>query len=618
MRKKLTEYNFPEDLKLMSTKELELLSVEIREFLIDHISDTGGHLASNLGIVELTVALHAMFSLPEDKIVWDVGHQAYVHKILTGRAHLFHTLRKLDGLSGFPKITESSCDCFNTGHASTSISAVTGMAMARDIKGEHYDTVAVIGDGSLTGGMAYEGLNNLGVSNSKAIIILNDNDMSIDESTGALSRHLNKLRVSSNYYAFKKKVNTAMTKVPLVGKSIRHGMAKIRDSLKYVLVDGIMFEELGFTYLGPIDGHDIKSLLENIELARAADGPVVLHIITKKGKGYKVAEKNPNRFHGTGPFDATTGAPKNTAGAPTYSQVFGNALTALGHKDQRVVAVSAAMISGTGLDLFQASFPGRTFDVGIAEAHCVTFAAGLASQGMKPVVCIYSTFLQRAYDQILLDVCLQNLPVIFAIDRAGNVGADGETHHGIFDISFLSHMPNLNIFAPKDGEELVEMLSYASDLERPCAIRYPRGENIELGFPKAPICQGPQQLISGTDGEIWAVGNMVEVAKKACAMLKNRGIDIGLVDQRIIKPLNEEDIRARGERAKYIFTLEDNVRTGGYGQRISEILGNTSTRTEIISWPDNFLEQGSNEDLFRKYKLDVKGVTERICALIEG
>lgn len=618
MRKQLTERNFPQELKTMSIREMELLAVEIRDFLISNISKTGGHLASNLGVVELSIALHGCFDTPKDKIVWDVGHQSYVHKILTGRADRFESLRKMGGLSGFPKRQESDYDTYDTGHASTSISAVLGMAVARDLSGGDFETVAVIGDGAMTGGLAYEGLNNLGATKTKAIVVLNDNNMSIGESTGGLANHLSKLRVSKGYYSLKKELGKILDDIPLVGKRIHDGFGKARDILKYTIVNGIMFEELGFTYLGPIDGHNIPVLMENMEWAKAADGPVLLHIITKKGKGYRNAELLPDRFHGTGPFDPATGTNLNPSGRPTYSEVFGKKLVELAETDDRIVAITAAMVDGTGLEEFSRKFPHRIFDVGIAEEHAVTFCGGLASQGMRPVISVYSTFLQRAYDQIIIDVCLQNLPVIFAIDRAGNVGADGETHHGIFDVSYLSHIPNLTILAPRDGKELERMMEYALTLDSPCAVRYPRGESGESSYPAVPLAHGAQIIREGKDLEIWALGNMVKTGGQAMENLQALGYDVGLVDPRLIKPIDKKSLMESARRTKRIVTLEDNVRIGGFGDQVAAILGNSDVQVEVIAWPDRFIEHGSAGDLYSKYGLDATTLTERIREWIEG
>lgn len=617
--KHLEDYNLPKDLKTMSDEDLELLAVEIRDYLIKTISRTGGHLASNLGVVELSIALNRVFDFSKDRIVWDVGHQSYVHKILTGRAADFATLRQYGGLSGFPKRSESVYDAFDTGHASTSISAVMGMAAARDIQGDDYATVAVIGDGSLTGGLALEGLNNLGASRSDSIVILNDNGMSIDQSTGGMARHLNKLRVSQGYYDFKKKVKTNVKKIPKVGEDIYSSLSKFRDSLKYTLVDGVVFEELGFTYFGPVDGHDIHELTENLLLAREAEGPVLLHVITTKGKGYRNAEEDPNRFHGTGPFDPTTGASLEVKTAPSYSEIFGKTLTALAEKDKKIVAVSAAMLEGTGLEVFKDEFPDRVFDVGIAEGHGVTFAAGLAASGLKPVVAIYSTFLQRAYDELMIDVCMQDLPVVFAVDRGGIVGSDGETHHGIFDFSYLSHMPNMKILAPRDGKELEEMLGYAVSCSGPCAVRYPRGENGDIDIPRMPLDEGAEILRGGKDAVIWAAGIMVKNALAAADILKAAGIECGVVNARFIKPLDTEKILQSAENGKLVITAEDNVFSGGMGEMISAVLNEAGRTNDIlnIAWPDKFIEHGTCGELYKVYKMDAESIAGRISGRLE-
>ncbi len=616
--KSLLEYNFPEDLKMMSVAEMELLAVSIREFLIDAVAQNGGHLSSNLGDVEQTIALHRYFNAPEDKIIFDVGHQCYTHKILTGRAAQFDTLRKLDGLSGFPKQNESEYDLFDTGHSSTSLSLLAGLSLARDRKGEDYKTVAVIGDGSMSGGLAYEALNNLGASKTKAIVILNDNEMSIGKSTGGFENHLSKLRVSKGYYSFKKRTSRALEKIPAVGHGMMQGVTKVRDSLKYALVDGILFEELGFTYLGPVDGHNIDALLKHLELADACDGPVVLHVITRKGKGYRNAENNPDVFHGTGPFDKLTGQPLSKSQDLTYSQHFANKLIELAEKDKAVTAVSAAMIDGTGLRPFAAKYPDRIYDVGIAEAYAVSFAAGLAKAGLKPVVAVYSTFLQRAYDQILIDVCLNNLPVVLAIDRAGNVGGDGETHHGQFDLSYLGHMPNMTILAPRDGEELEAMLEHALSLGTPCAIRYPRGSASALPFPHISLEKGAQVFAEGADCEVWASGSMVSNGAQLVEQLRRKGIKAGLIDPRFVKPLDEEALLASANRTRMIFTMEDNVQAGGFGEKVAARLCNHPVLVKSISWPDMFIEQGTTQQLQDRYGFAIDELTERIVALIEN
>lgn len=610
LNKKLTEYNFPEDLKTMTEKELELLPYEIRDYLIENVSKTGGHLASNLGVVELTIAIHKVFESPTDKIIWDVGHQSYIHKMLTGRAANMCTIRAYEGMSGFPKRDESIHDCFETGHSSTSISAATGFAVARDLAGENHEVIAVIGDGALTGGLAYEGLNNAGDSKAKIIVILNDNGMSINKSTGAIARHLSKLRLSTAYLDLKRQLKKTLKGIPGVGEGLYLGAEHLRDSIKYAFLQGAIFEEFGFKYIGPIDGHKLKDLIETLTLAKTMDGPVFIHVLTTKGKGYKNAENNPNKFHGIGPFNPTTGVQLNSSSEASFSQVFGNKIVELAAKDDKIVVVCAAMSDGTGLEKFKQNFPNRIFDVGIAEAHAVTFAAGLAQGGLKPVVAIYSTFLQRAYDQILMDVCLQNLPVIFAIDRAGNVGQDGETHHGIFDLSYLEHMPNLTILAPKDGQELSEMLEYAISLNGPCAIRYPRGAASDVIIGSA----------LGSDVEIWAVGKMVSIGNNACELLKKMNIDAGIINVKRIKPLDQAGIIASAKRVKHIVTLEDNSVIGGFGQQLSSLLlekGILDVKVTNIGWPDKFIEHGSIDELFEKYDLDAKGVAERIRKAIE-
>lgn len=613
--KKLLEYDFPQALKTMSLKEMELLSYEIRDFLISNISRTGGHLASNLGVVELSIALHKVFDAPNDKLVWDVGHQTYVHKILTGRAEGFPTLRKFGGMSGFPKVKESQYDTFDMGHSSTSISVAAGMAAARDLSKDSYHITAVIGDGALTGGLAYEAMNNVGASKTNLIVVLNDNGMSIAPNTGGVSKYLGKLRSSQKYTDLKKKIKKNVAEIPGIGNGVVTGMQHIRDSLKYAVLDGIMFEELGFKYFGPIDGHNIEELIESLELAKEVNGPVFLHVITKKGKGYKSAEDTPSKYHGTGPFDPTTGQQHSSGSVSTYSRIFGEKLTEMAEKNKKIVAISAAMIEGTGLTSFKKKHPKRIFDVGIAEAHAVTFAAGMASQGYRPVVAVYSTFLQRAYDQIIEDVCLQGLPVVFAIDRAGIVGADGETHHGIFDLSYLNHMPGMTILAPADKEELEDMLEYAMTLQGPCAIRYPRGEAQDLGFHR-PV-EGSLTLKEGKDLEIWAVGNMLTVGFQVCELLKEKGIDAGLINARILRPLDKTAVFESADRTGLLVSIEDNVVTGGFGENLASELMESPVKVLHFGWPDRFIEHGSCSQLFEKYGLDPVSITERICEYIE-
>lgn len=629
MKKTLLDYQFPEDLKTMPERELELLTYEIRDFLIEKVSKNGGHLASNLGVVELTIALHKVFDSPKDKVIWDVGHQSYVHKILTGRASCFDGLRCTGGLSGFPKRKESVHDMFDTGHSSNSISAAMGYAAARDLEGGDDSVVAVIGDGALTGGMAYEALNNAGSSHSKMIVVLNDNEMSIGKNTGGMSQHLSKLRASQTYLDLKKNLKKTLKGIPGVGEGLYNGMEHIRDSLKYAIVPGIIFEQLGFKYFGPVDGHNIRDLVEVFSLAKMMDGPVLIHTITKKGKGYRNAEANPGKFHGIGAFDPTTGNVLTGSEHISYSGLFGNKLVQLAGENPKITAVSAAMIEATGLGKFAQKYPDRIFDSGIAEAHAVTFAAGLAAAGYRPFVAIYSTFLQRAYDQILIDVCMQNLPVIFAVDRAGNVGADGETHHGVFDISYLSHMPNMTVLAPKDGKELEAMMEYALTLDRPCAIRYPRGqaksssgESDNEQLRSDSIVTGrSERLRSGSDVELFAVGKMVSIGLECCEKLQAAGIDAGLTNVRFVKPCDREAILSAAEKGKKIVTLEDNVLEGGYGSMVSRLLaseGAPGTRVLNIGWPDQFIEQGNTDELFEKYGLDAEGIAERVCEFLEG
>lgn len=624
MKHLLNDDNFPQKLKSMTEHELELLSYEIRQTLLDTVSVTGGHLSSNLGVVELTIALHTVFDTPKDKIIWDVGHQAYVHKMLTGRSGKMNTLRTYGGISGFPRLEESVHDMYASGHSSTSISAAFGYAVARDLNHDDYSVVAVIGDGALTGGIAYEALNNVGQSNRPMIVILNDNEMSISENVGGMSQYLGRLRASHAYLEFKKKVKHAVKGIPKYGEGLYSGMEHIRDSLKYAVVSGAIFEEFGFKYFGPIDGHSIHDLIQAMQFAKNMQQPVLLHVVTKKGKGYRNAENNPSKFHGIGAFDLNTGELLSVAKNYTYSQIFGKKIVQIAHNDPRVVAISAAMVEATGLNRFQEKFPERLFDVGIAEQHAVSFAAGMALNGMKPVVAIYSTFFQRAYDQILIDVCMQNLPVIFAIDRAGNVGNDGETHNGQFDLSYLSHMPNLTIMAPKDGSELAEMLEYAFTLNGPCAIRYPRGEAEDLDTEKkehSPIDGKIEVLSEGNDGVLLAIGKMVESAIKAKLILKQKGLDFGVVNARFIKPLDEDGILSCVNTKKTVITLEDNAIIGGFGSEVCKLLkekGNPSQKLLQIGWPDVFISQGKVSELMKQYELDANGIARRVAEFIEG
>lgn len=617
----VTEYHFPEDLKKMSLEDMGILANEIRDFLIEEVSKTGGHIASNLGIVEISIALHKFFDSPKDCIIWDVGHQSYVHKILTGRAGEFDTLRQEGGLSGFPKASESPHDIFDTGHSSNSISLAAGMAAARDLRGEENAVVAVIGDGALTGGMAYEALNNAGASKSNIIVVLNDNGMSISKNSGAVSQHLSKLRTSKGYQEFKNSVKNALKNVPTLYRGAEH----LKDAVKYAFVDGgAIFEELGFTYLGPVDGHNIEDILNALALADRVKGPVLIHAITKKGKGYKIAEENPGKFHGISPFDIKTGELKTPAKGISYSKVFGDKLTSLAAKDEKIVAVSAAMIEGTGLSGFAEKYPKRIFDVCIAEEHAISFAAGLAKNGLRPFVAIYSTFLQRGYDQIMMDVCLNRLPVIFAIDRAGVVGQDGQTHHGLFDVSYLSHMPGMTILSPRDGMELEQMMDYALTLDGPAAIRYPRGSVHNFRelheFDGHNYFMVKQEEGDRSEVEIWASGKMLGYALEARELLGEFGKKCSVVNAAVMFPLDESMLKSAPERTKRLVTLEDNVLSGGMGEAISEFFMQSGLDMicRNFAWPTEFIEHGSQEKLFEKYRLDGPGIAERIRETVEG
>ncbi len=617
MNKYLAQHDFPQDLKKMDYDEMELLSYEIRDFLVEEVSKTGGHLASNLGAVELSIALHRTFDSPKDKLIWDVGHQTYVHKILTGRADKFGGLRQLGGMSGFPKANESPHDIFDTGHSSTSLSLGLGMAAARDLAGDDYEVVSIIGDGAMTGGTAFEALNNAGSVNRKMIVVLNDNGMSISHNIGGFSTYLSRLRSSKKYMAMKARIKKNVSKVPVIGDGTVASMKYLRDLVKYSVIDGVIFEELGFKYFGPIDGHDIRELCETLQQAKDCSGPVFIHAITQKGKGYSKAEERPDKFHGIGPFDMKTGDPVKKSSIPSYSSVFGNKLIELADNNKKIVAVSAAMIEGTGLKDFHKKFPERTFDVGIAEGHAVTFAAGMAKAGLKPFVAIYSTFLQRAYDHIIEDVCLQNLPVVFCIDRAGIVGADGETHHGIFDLSYLKSLPNMTILAPKDAAELEEMLTFASEYEGPCAIRYPRGSAPAIE-PHFPVEKGKSHIMrDGSNIVIWAIGAMTEKAIKAADILEEKGISTAVVNMSSLKPMDTELLKEFSSKMQLMVTIEDNVVSGGMGEEISSMLVNDDINVLNIGWPDRFIEHGTSDELYKRYGMDPQSIAERIIQKLE-
>lgn len=612
MSNHIKDYKLPEDIKSMDENSLELLSTGIRAFLIDTISKTGGHLASNLGVVEITVGLHKIFDFPKDKLIWDVGHQSYIHKILTGRADRFSTLRQNDGMSGFPKRSESEYDVYDTGHSSTSISAAMGLAVARDINKSDEEVIAVIGDGAMTGGPSFEALNNLGSLGSKVIIVLNDNGMSISEINGGLSEHLSKLRTSSEYQNTKNNIKKAINKIPDLGKPLSKGIAGLKRAIKYAIFSGgVIFEELGITYLGPFDGNNMSDVLRGLNQAKNAPGPVLVHFITKKGKGYKQAEQNPDKFHGIGAFDKETGATLSKS-QTSYSEIFGKKMFELAEKNNKLVALTAAMCTATGLDQMRDRFPKRVFDVGIAEAHACIFAAGLALGGMHPVVAIYSSFLQRAYDEIIEDVCLQKLPVTFAIDRAGIVGADGETHHGIFDLSYLLPLPNMTVLAPCDANQLEEMIEYAVSKDAPVAIRYPRGS---ADMTKHIVGNGEikNNIISeGKDVSIIAVGNMLNKAIRAADILKEHGIYAKVCSASVLKPFDDSIISSED---KLIFTLEDNLIRGGFGEYIA---ANYTNKVVNLGWPDKFIEHGDCEYLYKKYELDAESIAERIRRELEG
>lgn len=591
------------DIKELSEEELKILASEIREFLIEKISVTGGHLASNLGVVELTMALHLSLELPRDKIIWDVGHQSYTHKLLTGRRDGFDELRKYGGMSGFPKRKESDCDCFDTGHSSTSISAGLGYASARELTGEDYTVVSVIGDGALTGGMAFEALNNAARLKSNFIIVLNDNKMSISENVGGISTYLSGFRTADAYLDLKVGVLNSLNRIPVYGDKMVDKIRRTKSGIKQLLIPGMLFEEMGIIYLGPIDGSDIKGITKLLREASKIEGPVMIHVMTHKGAGYLPAERHPARFHGTEPFDIETGLPKKQRVKANYTDIFSTVMRKMGDRDEKVVAITAAMADGTGLKRFRNMFPERFFDVGIAEEHAVTFAAGLAAAGLKPVFAVYSSFLQRAYDQMLHDVCIQNLPVVFAIDRAGLVGSDGETHQGIFDLSYLSSIPNMTIMAPKNKWELSDMVKYAVGFDAPIAVRYPRGEAYDgLKEYRQPIAYGKSEWIyKESDIALFAVGSMVKTAEEVRNELKDNGYSCSLINARFAKPLDEEVLREIVKRHSVIVTMEENVINGGVGEHVVEFYhrNDLAIKVEMIAIPDEYVEHG-NVDILRK------------------
>ena len=609
----------PEDIKTMKLPELKVLAQEIREELIQVVSENGGHLAPNLGVVELTLALHAVFHTPEDKIIWDVGHQSYVHKLLTGRYEQFHTVRTLNGLSGFPKRSESVHDAFGAGHSSTSISAAVGFAKARDLRGDNNNVIAVIGDGAMTGGMAFEALENAGQMGSNLIVILNDNEMSIDPNVGAMAEYLSRARSNPAYTKSKEDVEELLKKIPGIGDKMFKAADRLKDSLKYLLVPGVLFEEFGFKYYGPVNGHDLSALMAVLENVKGMDRPVLIHVETKKGKGYAPAEKNPDLFHGVSPFHIQTGELKKKAVLPSYTSVFGKTLAQLGAQDNRIVGITAAMGKGTGINVFQEQFPDRTIDVGIAEEHAVTMAAAMALDGYKPVVAIYSTFLQRAYDQVMHDVALQNAPVVFCLDRAGLVGDDGPTHHGIFDISYLRHIPNMVCMAPKDENELRHMLYSALSYDCPVAVRYPRGEGLGVPMDEAlqilPLGKA-EVLQEGSRITLLALGSMVHIAQEAAARIREEaGITPTVINARFAKPLDAETILRYAAQDTLLVTLEEHAVTGGFGSAVLELFNQHGLDTRnvmTIGIADSFVQHGNTARLKEMQGLDTDSIVAKI------
>lgn len=612
----LDKVHSPKELEKLTFSELNKLAREIRELLIASVSQCGGHLAANLGVVELTIALHKVFNLPEDKIIWDVGHQSYAHKILTGRKDKMDTLRQYGGLSGFPKYEESPCDAFNTGHSSTSISAALGFALARDINKDDYAVIAVIGDGALTGGMAFEALNYAGHTGSDLIVVLNDNEMSISKNVGAMSSYLNRLRTDPSYARTKEDIEQVLHKIPGIGPNIARAAGRFKDTVKYIMVPGTLFEELGFTYIGPVNGHNLEELNLVLSNAKKMKGPVLIHTITQKGRGYGPALKNPDVFHGVGPFDIDTGSQIKKS-IKTYTELFGEFMLEKAQEDEKLVAITAAMTSGTGLTEFAKKYPKRFFDVGICEQHAVTMAGAMARAGLKPVVAIYSTFLQRAYDQLIHDIALQNLPVIFALDRAGLVGEDGPTHHGVFDISYLRSIPNFTIMAPSNENELLDMLHTSFFIDGPVAIRWPRGvgEGVKINKNRTLLDIGKINYIEkGHELAIIAVGRGVSIAIEVAKLLKKAGIVATVVDARFIKPLDSEGILEVTSHAHYIVTIEDNMLMGGFGSSVVELLTDYSIDVKVLRMgiPDEFVEQGKIDLLYDYLGMDANSIVESI------
>ena len=609
------------DIKNLTESEIEELRFEIRQFLLESISVTGGHLASNLGVVELTMALHLAFSLPEDKLIWDVGHQAYTHKILTGRKEGFVSLRQYGGMSGFPKSNESDSDCFNTGHSSTSISAGLGLAAAREITGEDYHVVSIIGDGALTGGMAYEALNNASQIKKNFIIVLNDNNMSISENVGGMNMYLSNFRTADAYRDLKMGVMNSLHKVPVVGDKMVKSIRNAKSSIKQLFVPGMFFEEMGIIYLGPVDGSNIKEMVRVFNEAKRVDGPVLVHVMTKKGAGYLPAENNPSRFHGAEPFDIETGLPLKKKEKSSYTDIISQAMCKLAEKEPKMVAITAAMADGTGLTKFAKEYPNRFYDVGIAEQHAVTFAAGLAKAGLKPVFAVYSSFLQRAYDQVLHDVCIQNLPVVFAIDRGGLVGSDGETHQGIFDLSYLSSIPNMTVMAPKNKYELADMMKYAVGFEGPIAVRYPRGTAYDgLKEYRSPIEFGKSEVIKkGSKIAFFALGSMVETAQEVVNRLAEQGVEATLINARFAAPFDKDMVVSLAEEHDILVTLEENVLSGGFGEHVSSFVGekDLELKVQIVAIPDAYVEHGNVSILKKDIGIDADTIYEKVIELLK-
>ena len=618
----LEKINQVNDIKKLEKYEWNLLAEEIRQFLIEKISVNGGHLASNLGVVELTMAMHLAFDFPRDKVVWDVGHQAYTHKLLTGRKEGFDGLRKYGGMSGFPKRKESDCDCFDTGHSSTSISAGIGLVRARELQGGGETVISVIGDGALTGGMAYEALNNASQLKSNFIIVLNDNQMSIAENVGGMSQYLNGLRTAEAYTGFKEGLQNTLERIPVYGEGLVRQLKKTKNGLKQLVIPGMLFENMGITYLGPVDGHNIEQIIRTFHDAKRIRHAVLIHVKTQKGKGYAPAERHPARFHGAEPFEIATGLPSHKRTKANYTDIFSTVMRKMGDRDEKVVAITAAMPDGTGLKRFRNMFPDRFFDVGIAEQHAVTFAAGLAAGGLKPIVAVYSSFLQRAYDQILHDVCIQNLHVVFAIDRAGLVGSDGETHQGIFDLSYLSSIPNMTIMAPKNKWGLSDMLKYAVNFDGPIALRYPRGEAYDgLKEFRPVVSYGKSEIIyEEADIALLAVGSMVKTGEQVRELLKEAGYNCTLVNGRFVKPVDEECLELLTNTHRLFVTMEENVRSGGFGEKVQDYVSDRRLPVQVlnVSIPDEYVEHGNVSLLYQEVGLDPQTIVKRVITAYIG